>query len=106
MRLSQGGLTFEVTDEGTGPPVLLHGFPDSSAVCRHQIPSLVSSGYRAIAPDLRSFGKSDRPEGVENYRIELLVVGHCIPLGAPHALNALLLKFLEECHSDKAIPSG
>jgi len=33
-------------------------------------------------------------------------VGHCIPPGAPHALNALLLKFLEECHSDKAIASG
>jgi pimeloyl-ACP methyl ester carboxylesterase len=74
MRLSQGGLSFEVVDEGTGAPVLLlHGFPDSSAVWRHQIPALVAAGHRVIAPDLRGFGNSDRPEGVENYRIELLV---------------------------------
>src|SRR5207302_3785886 len=32
-----------------------------------------SAGFRAIAPDLRGFGQSDRPEGVEAYRMRRLV---------------------------------
>lgn len=47
--------------------LLLHGFPDSSHLWRHQIPALVDAGFRVVAPDLRGFGASDRPEGVENY---------------------------------------
>jgi pimeloyl-ACP methyl ester carboxylesterase len=74
MRMTVNELTFEVVVEGSGPPVLLlHGFPDSSAVWRHQIPALVAAGHRVIAPDLRGFGESDRPEGVEAYRLELVV---------------------------------
>jgi pimeloyl-ACP methyl ester carboxylesterase len=59
-----GGLA--VRDEGSGRPVmLLHGFPDSSHVWRHQIPALVGAGFRVIAPDLRGFGESDKPQEVE-----------------------------------------
>jgi pimeloyl-ACP methyl ester carboxylesterase len=57
-------VSLHVIDEGAGPAVvLLHGFPDSSALWRHQIPILVEAGYRVIAPDLRGFGPSDRPAG-------------------------------------------
>ncbi len=57
-------------DEGRGDPVvLLHGFPDSARLWRNQIPALVEAGYRAIAPDLRGFGRSSRPEGVDAYGI-------------------------------------
>ena len=57
-------------DEGEGVPVLLlHGFPDSSRLWRHQIPALVADGKRVIAPDLRGFGESDKPEAVEDYAI-------------------------------------
>jgi len=53
--------------------LLLHGFPDSSYVWRHQVEALVDAGYRVIAPDLRGFGESDKPEGVEAYALgELL----------------------------------
>jgi pimeloyl-ACP methyl ester carboxylesterase len=59
-----------VRDEGEGAPVLLlHGFPDSSQLWRHQIPALVDAGMRVIAPDLRGFGESDKPEAVEDYAI-------------------------------------
>ncbi len=73
--LTVNGLSFSVEDTGgDGPAVLLlHGFPDSAALWRNQIPVLVAAGYRVIAPDLRGFGDSDRPDGVENYRMELLV---------------------------------
>jgi pimeloyl-ACP methyl ester carboxylesterase len=49
--------------------LLLHGFPDSSHLWRNQIPPLVQAGFRVIAPDLRGFGESDRPEAVEDYAI-------------------------------------
>jgi pimeloyl-ACP methyl ester carboxylesterase len=67
-------LSFAVEDTGgDGASVLLlHGFPDSSALWRHQIPALTASGYRVIAPDLRGYGDSDRPEGADQYRLELL----------------------------------
>ena len=69
-RLLVGGLEFAVTDAGEGPAVLLlHGFPDSGYLWRHQVKALVEAGYRAIAPDLRGFGESARPEGVERYGI-------------------------------------
>lgn len=74
MTIAVNELSFHVVDEGEGPVVLLlHGFPDSSALWRHQIPALVEAGHRVIAPDLRGFGASDRPEGVDSYRMELLV---------------------------------
>ena len=57
-----------VRDEGQGQPVLLvHGFPDSSRLWRNQIAALTAAGMRAIAPDMRGFGESDRPASVEDY---------------------------------------
>jgi pimeloyl-ACP methyl ester carboxylesterase len=72
--LKIGDLEFAVLDEGEGDPVLLlHGFPDSHAVWRHQVPALAAAGYRVIAPDLRGFGETAKPEGVEAYAIPHLV---------------------------------
>jgi pimeloyl-ACP methyl ester carboxylesterase len=72
-----------VLDEGEGAAVLLlHGFPDSSRVWRHQIPALVGAGMRAIAPDLRGFGESERPEGVEEYAIARSVADMVVVLDA------------------------
>jgi pimeloyl-ACP methyl ester carboxylesterase len=69
-RIHGDGLELAVLDEGEGTPVLLiHGFPDSSHLWRHQIPALVQAGMRAIAPDLRGFGESDRPQAVVEYGV-------------------------------------
>jgi pimeloyl-ACP methyl ester carboxylesterase len=69
-RIAGDGVTLAVRDEGAGPPVLLlHGFPDSSHLWRHQVPALTSAGLRALAPDLRGFGESDKPEAVDEYGI-------------------------------------
>jgi pimeloyl-ACP methyl ester carboxylesterase len=69
-RVAADGVTLAVLDEGAGQPVLLlHGFPDSSRLWRHQIPALVGAGMRVIAPDLRGFGDSDKPEAVEAYSV-------------------------------------
>lgn len=89
MTVTANGLSFHVVDDGSGPPVLLlHGFPDSSALWRHQIPALVDAGHRVIAPDLRGFGASDRPEGVAEYALPTLigdVVGILDALGVERA---------------------
>ena len=69
-----GNLDFNVLVEGEGPDVLLvHGFPDSNAVWRDQIPALVDAGFRVIAPDLRGFGETTAPPGKVDYGIDLLV---------------------------------
>lgn len=49
--------------------MLLHGFPDSSHVWRRQLPALVAAGLRVIAPDLRGYGESDKPEQVGDYAL-------------------------------------
>jgi pimeloyl-ACP methyl ester carboxylesterase len=74
MRVETNGLALEVSDEGDGPPVLLlHGWPDSHALWRHQVTALREAGFRTIAPDLRGFGASDRPAEVEQYNLLFLV---------------------------------
>jgi len=66
-------LTFTLTDVGEGRAViLLHGFPDSRHTWVYQIPALAEAGYRVIAPDLRGYGESSIPEGVEHYSIDKL----------------------------------
>ncbi len=68
------GLRLAVVDEGAGPPVvLLHGFPDTAYLWRSQIEALVAAGYRAIAPDLRGRGGSDKPPRVEDYALPVIV---------------------------------
>ena len=55
-----------------GDVVLLHGFPEFSYSWRHQVPALAAAGWRAIAPDLRGYGRSPKPPGVNAYRIQSL----------------------------------
>jgi len=71
-RVTAAGVELDVLDEGEADrPValLVHGFPDSSYLWRHQVPALVQAGLRVLAPDLRGLGGSERPERVEDYRV-------------------------------------
>jgi pimeloyl-ACP methyl ester carboxylesterase len=74
VRVDSGGVGIEYEVTGDGPPVvLLHGFPDSGRLWRHQVPALAEAGFQVIVPDLRGYGRSDKPPGVSDYRRELLV---------------------------------
>jgi pimeloyl-ACP methyl ester carboxylesterase len=53
--------------------VLLHGFPEFWWSWRFQIPKLAAAGFRVVAPDMRGYNLSDKPYGVDAYRIEHLV---------------------------------
>ena len=58
------GLRMHYVDEGPlgGDPVLLlHGEPSWSYLYRKMIPVVAGAGFRAIAPDLIGFGRSDKP---------------------------------------------
>lgn len=65
------GIEYEVTGQGR-PVLLLHGFPDSGRLWRHQVPALAAAGFQAIVPDLRGYGRSGKPEAVEAYSTSLL----------------------------------
>jgi pimeloyl-ACP methyl ester carboxylesterase len=68
--IAAAGVTLAVHDVGEGPAVvLLHGFPDSSYLWRLQVSALVDAGLRAITPDLRGFGESERPQDVGDYAL-------------------------------------
>jgi pimeloyl-ACP methyl ester carboxylesterase len=69
-----GGGELHVEVSGDGPPVLLvHGFPDSGRLWRNQVGPIVDAGFTAIVPDLRGMGRSERPEGVDAYRLTNVV---------------------------------
>lgn len=63
-----------------GPIVLLlHGFPEVWYTWRHQMPALAKAGFHAIAMDMRGYGESEAPVGVEQYTL-FHVVGDIIGL--------------------------
>src|SRR5262245_14418940 len=73
-RVSVGEVSLHVVEAGNGPPVvLLHGFPEFWYSWRRQMPALVDAGFGVFAADLRGFNLSDKPVGVEQYRMSALV---------------------------------
>jgi pimeloyl-ACP methyl ester carboxylesterase len=79
-----GDVTLHVRDSGSGTPVvLLHGWPDTGDVWRHQVPVLTAAGYRTIVPDLRGFGASSKPTDLAAY------AGPALVADVVHLLNAL-----------------
>jgi epoxide hydrolase 4 len=68
-----GDVRLHYVEAGEGPLVLLlHGFPQFWYQWRHQIPALVEADFRVVAPDMRGYNLSDKPPGVQAYRVELL----------------------------------
>ncbi|WP_029043702.1 alpha/beta fold hydrolase [Cupriavidus sp. WS] len=66
--LEVNGIRLNVTEQGAGPLVLLvHGFPETSHAWRHQCSALAVAGFRAVAPDLRGYGRSECPADIAAY---------------------------------------
>ncbi|MFF1502560.1 alpha/beta fold hydrolase [Streptomyces sp. NPDC058316] len=71
---------------GTGPLVLLiHGFPESWYAWRHQLPAIAAAGFRAVAVDVRGYGRSSKPCEAAAYRMADHVADN---VGVVHALGA------------------
>ena len=102
------GIRLRIAEQGAGPLVLLcHGFPESWYSWRHQLSALAAAGFHAVAPDMRGYGGTDRPDDVGQYtllhlvgdmvglldalgELSAVIVGH--DWGAPVAWHAALLR--------------
>jgi len=73
--ISANGLSFEFDEAGEGEDIALclHGFPECRHSWRHQLPTLADLGWRAVAPDLRGYGRSSRPARTADYKIDHLI---------------------------------
>jgi pimeloyl-ACP methyl ester carboxylesterase len=106
--VATNGIRMHYVEQGAGPLVVLcHGWPESWYSYRHQIPALAAAGFRAVAPDQRGYGQTDKPAPIESYHI-LNLVGDIVGLvnslgvdsativghdwGAPVAWNSALLR--------------
>ena len=83
-------VTLRVAVEGEGPLIILvHGWPELWYSWRHQIKPLAGAGYRVVAPDVRGYGGSDKPQSVETYDMATLmadVVGLIDAFGEDRAI--------------------
>jgi pimeloyl-ACP methyl ester carboxylesterase len=86
------GIRMHIAECGTGPLVVMcHGFPESWYSWRHQLPALAEAGFHAVAPDMRGYGQTDRPEPIDQYSLFHLagdMVGLLDALGAENAAIA------------------
>jgi len=102
------GIEMNVAEYGHGPLVLLcHGWPELWYSWRHQLVALAAAGFRAVAPDMRGFGRTTAPDDVAAYTIfhtvgdmvalvaalgekRAVIAGH--DWGAPVAWHAALMR--------------
>ena len=79
-QIEANGIKLHVAEAGAGPAVVLcHGWPETWYSWRHQLKALAEAGFRALAPDMRGYGRSDRPEAIESYT-QLHIVGDMVGL--------------------------
>ena len=101
---SANGIHMRYAEIGSGPLVLFcHGWPESWYSWRHQLEAVSRAGFRAVAPDMRGYGGTEAPEGIDQYTLmhlvgdmaelvkalgetKAIIVGH--DWGAPVAWNA------------------
>lgn len=106
--IQSNGIQMHVAEAGEGPAVLLcHGFPESWYSWRHQLIALANAGFRAIAPHMRGYGLTDKPEAIDQYTLlhltgdmvgvldslglkQAVIVGH--DWGAPVAWHSALFR--------------
>ena len=65
-----GALRVHHVDEGRGPRArswCMHGEPSWAYLYRKMIPVFTGAGFRAVAPDLVGFGRSDKPTDLDDY---------------------------------------
>lgn len=71
--VGEGAIDLAVHEAGEGPAVVfVHGFPDLARGWRNQLQAVADTGFHAIAPDMRGYGGSSCPQGVEAYSIDRL----------------------------------
>ena len=106
--IEANGLKIHFAEAGEGPLVLMcHGCRNPGIPGAHQLQALAEAGYHAVAPDMRGYGETDKPDEIERYTIfhlvgdmvalaaalspdKAVIVGH--DWGAPVAWHAALFR--------------
>ena len=71
--IETNGIMLHTIIVGTGEPlILLHGFPEFWYCWLKVIPFL-KDDFKLIIPDMRGYNLSDKPKGIENYKLEILI---------------------------------
>lgn len=66
--IDTGEVRMHIADQGEGFPVVFcHGFPHTWFMWHHQLDAVAAAGYRALAPDLRGYGRTEAPADPEAY---------------------------------------
>src|SRR5437899_9178118 len=90
--IETNGIRIHLAEAGAGPLVVLcHGFPESWHSWRHQLSALAEAGFHVVAPDMRGYGQTDRPDEINQYTLLHLIgdmVGLLDALGAEQAVIA------------------
>jgi len=86
------GIRMHLAGAGAGPLVVLcHGCPELWYSWRHQLPALAEAGFHAVAPDMRGYGRTDRPEAIDQYTLFHLVGDMVGLLDVLEAENAVIV---------------
>jgi pimeloyl-ACP methyl ester carboxylesterase len=106
--ITTNGINMHLAVAGEGPLVVLcHGFPESWYSWRHQLKALAEAGYCAVAPDMRGYGQTEKPDAIDQYTLfhltgdmvglvdglgysSAVIVGH--DWGAPVAWHSALFR--------------
>lgn len=107
-QVQAAGHDVHVIDHGEGPAVLFcHGFPDTASTWLYQMRAVAEAGYRALALDMRGYGRSYAPDAIDLYSAphtagdlvgvldalgidNAVLVGH--DWGADHAQRAAVMR--------------
>jgi len=75
-----------------GRPLMLflHGFPEFWAAWRKPMEYFAARGWLCVAPDLRGYNLSDKPEGVEAYKVKHLMAD-VLAVGAHYSKTPFVL---------------
>ncbi|MEU2252400.1 alpha/beta hydrolase [Nocardia xishanensis] len=66
--VTTNGIRMHVAEQGSGYPVVFcHGFPHTWFVWHRQLAAVAAAGYRALAPDLRGYGRTEAPDDPAEY---------------------------------------
>jgi pimeloyl-ACP methyl ester carboxylesterase len=92
------------------PIIFVHGWPELSISWRHQIPCVANLGFRAIAPDMRGYGRSSVYARHEDYALEHSVadmlelldgLGHAKAIWVGHDWGSPVVWSLASHHPDR-----
>ena len=90
--VATNGIKLNVTMAGAGPLVIFcHGFPGHWSNWRHQLHAISAAGFQVLAPDMRGYGKSSRPNLVADYNMDEQIADMCGLLDALEKKKAIVV---------------